>query len=65
MEFACLTLFVITGMAIAAGIGWRIGQIISPRPEILRNAASHSSNDDVPSRGAWRSELFEPTPSSR
>jgi hypothetical protein len=27
-------------MLIAAGIGWRIGQIMSPRPEILRRAAA-------------------------
>jgi hypothetical protein len=29
----------------AAGIGWRIGQIMSPRPEVLRRAAAMERAD--------------------
>lgn len=46
MEFAHLAVFVSSGMLIAAGIGWRIGQIMSPRPEVLRRAAAVEQADD-------------------
>lgn len=35
-----LVVFVTAGMLIAAGVGWRIGAIMTPRPEALRRSAS-------------------------
>lgn len=46
MDFACLAVLVSSGMLIAAWIGWRIGRIMSPRPEFLRQAAARALADD-------------------
>jgi hypothetical protein len=37
------TLFVLVsvGMIITGAVGWRVGQIMSPRPRMLREAAQH------------------------
>jgi hypothetical protein len=54
VEFAHLAVFVSSGMLIATGIGWRIGQIMSPRPEALRRAAAMEGADSSAWSGADR-----------
>ena len=58
MEFSRLFVLVSSGMVIAAWIGWRIGQLMSPRPEVLRRAAADSEQSislfgTIPSRSPF------------
>jgi hypothetical protein len=45
VEFSRLFVLVSSGMGIAAWFGWRIGQLMSPRPEVLRRAAADSETN--------------------